>query len=334
MENLIFSLNATMPVFLMMCFGFGLRKTWLVDDTLASGLNHFVFRAALPLMLFSNLQSQDFHVAWNGRFVLFCMAATVLSVALVALVSRIFAGDGPERGEFIQAAYRSSAAIVGMAFIENIYGEGSGTMGALMILGSVPLYNVFAVAALTITAEYADGKRESKEDGRADRKAGGKTDRSLAKKTVKGIITNPILLGIAAGLLWSLLRIPLHPILSSAIQSVGRCATPLGLIAMGAAFDPGAVRKKIRPVLAASVIKLVGLAALFLPLAVLLGFRRQELVALAVMLGSSTTVSSYVMAVSMGHEGSLTSGTIMATTLGCSFTLTFWLFVLRNFALI
>ena len=52
--------------------------------------------------------------------------------------------DKSQRGEFIQGAYRSSAAILGIAFITNIYGNSG--MAPLMIIGSVPLYNIMAVS--------------------------------------------------------------------------------------------------------------------------------------------------------------------------------------------
>lgn len=47
------------------------------------------------------------------------------------------------------------------------------------------------------------------------------------------------------------------------------------------------------------------------------------------MLGSASTVSCYVMARNMGHDGTLTSTIVMMTTLGCALTLTLWLWMLR-----
>ncbi len=71
-----------------------------------------------------------------------------------------------------------------------------------------------------------------------------------------------------------------------------------------------------------------------MPVAAVLGFRNEELIAILVMLGSATTVSSFVMARNMGHEGTLSSGVIMMTTLLSAFTLTMWLDVLRSFGLV
>lgn len=85
----------------------------------------------------------------------------------------------------------------------------------------------------------------------------------------------------------------------------------------------------MRPVILAVLLKLVILASVFLPIAVTLGFRTEKLIAILVMLGSATTVSSYVMARNMGHKGVLTSSVVMLTTLLSAFTLTGWLYLLK-----
>ena len=92
--------------------------------------------------------------------------------------------------------------------------------------------------------------------------------------------------------------------------------------------------ENLKPTLIASALKLVVLAAIFLPMAVRLGYRESELVAILVMLGSATTVSSFVMARNMGYEGILTSSIVMVTTLCSAFTLTGWLFLLKTLGLV
>lgn len=325
MENLIFSLNATVPVFLLMVLGYFLNRIGWVDDSFASKMNKFVFRLPLPVMVFHQLAVTDFASAWDGKFVLFCFFATLLSIILVWLVSIPAVKDPARRGEFIQASYRSSAALLGIAYITNIYGDAG--MAPLMILGAVPLYNIMAVVVLTLSA--AD--EENLEEGGTGRRS---LDAALIKKTLKGIITNPIILGIIFGFAWSLLRIPMPEIAEKTFTNIANLASPLGLIAMGASVDLSKVSGQLRPSVIAAFFKLIGLCAIFLPIAVALGFREEKLVAITIMLGSATTVSSFVMAKSMGHEGTLTSNTVVLTTVFASFTLTFWIWLTRSLGLI
>lgn len=314
MDNLIFSLNATVPVFLMMALGLVFRKIGWIDDVFASKMNKFVFLVPLPVLVFEDLATVDFSEVWDLKFVLFCFGATLVSIGIAAAVSFLWK-DKSIQGEFVQVSYRSSAALLGIAFIQNIYGDAG--MAPLMIIGSVPLYNVMAVVVLSFF--------------QPERK---RLDKEMWKETLKGIVTNPIIIGIAAGIIWSVLKIPMPSIMEKTVSSVSAVATPLGLMAMGAAFDIRKAFAKAKPAAVATVMKLVGFAAVFLPMAVMLGFRREELVALLVMLGSATAVSCFVMAKNMGHEGVLTSSVVMLTTLFSAFTLTGWLYVLRSMGMV
>lgn len=314
MDNLIFSLNATVPVFLLMLLGLFLKKIGWLDDGFVSKMNTFVFKVPLPALLFSDLATVDFSQVWNMKFVLFCFGATVVSILIVSGISCLWK-DKSIRGEFIQSSYRSSAALLGIAFIQNIYGTAG--MAPLMIIGSVPLYNIMAVVVLSV---FKPGNNSF--------------DKALVKKTLKGIVTNPIIIGIVAGFVWSALKLPMPSILHKTVSSIGATATPMGLMSMGATFEMKKATSKMKPTLVAVFMKLVGFCAIFLPMAALLGFRNEEMIAILVMLGSATTVSCFVMARNMGHEGTLSSGVIMMTTLLSAFTLTMWLDVLRSFGLV
>lgn len=285
-----------------------------MDEQFVNKMNKFVFQAALPVLVFQDLATVDFREVWDFRFVGFCFLATLISILGVTALSYLWK-DKTIQGEFIQASYRSSAAILGIAFIQNIYGNAG--MAPLMIIATVPLYNIMAVVVLSVM------KPER-----------GTMNRELLIKTLKGIATNPIILGIAAGVVWSLLKLPMPEILGKTVKNVAVLATPLGLMAMGASFELKQAASQMKPAITASVIKLVILAAVFLPIAVHMGFREEKLVAILVMLGSATTVSCFIMARNMGHEGTLTSSTVMLTTLGSAFTLTGWLYLLKTLALI
>ena len=314
MENLIFSLNATIPIFLMMLLGMLFRKLGWMDEVFAAKMNKFVFLVPLPVLLFEQLATVDFSEVWDIKFILFCFVVTAISITISTLISMLWK-DRSIKGEFIQATYRSSAALLGIAFIQNIYGTAG--MAPLMIIGSVPLYNVMAVVVLSL---FKPGNNSF--------------DKALVKKTLKGIVTNPIIIGIVAGFVWSALNLPMPLILHKTVSSIGATATPMGLMSMGATFEMKKATSKMKPTLVAVFMKLVGFCAIFLPVAAMLGFRNEQLIAILVMLGSATTVSCFVMARNMGHEGTLSSGVIMMTTLLSAFTLTMWLDVLRSFGLV
>lgn len=310
--HLVFSLNATMPVFLLMALGIILRRVGIVDATFASRLNTFVFCVALPVLLFRDISSVDLAQEWDARFVFDCALITLATIVFACAAS-VFVKGRATRGEFIQGAYRSSVAILGVALMQSIYG--SSQAAAMMIIGVVPLYNAAAVAILAVCAEDSQAKR--------------KGARAMFLGIARDIVTNPIVVGIAAGLLWAVLRLPMPEAAGKAVDAVAGLATPLGFVAMGAMADFRRMREEARSSLGASAIKLFGLCAAFLPVCVALGYRGEELMALLFMLGSATTVSSFVMARNMGYEGVLSSAVVMITTLGSVFSLTAWIYLLR-----
>ena len=297
----------------MMVLGYFLHKTPLLDDSFANKMNNFVFKVALPVQLFKNMSESDFRSVWNGKAVLFCFGISLLSIFIMLGLS-FFLKEKSLRAEFTQAGYRSSQALLGAALLQNIYGT-TGPL-SLIIIGSVPLYNVAAVVLLTLMMP----------EGHLDKKTLG--------KAFRGIITNPIILGVFAGLLWSLLRIPQPVFFHRSVDTFAATATPLGLMALGASIDLKKALGCIRPTLVCSSFKLVIFTAAFLPLAVLIGCRGELLVAMLVMLGSPTTVSCFSMAKSMGHEGVLSAGTVMITTIFSAFTFTGWLYLLKTLTLI
>lgn len=310
-ENLRFSLNASVPIVLMMIFGYICRKIDLLDEHTTAKLNKFTFRAALPALLFMDLSTADFRAVWDGKLVGFCVIVTFLSVGIAVLYS-LFHKDKNERGEIIQACYRSSAAILGIAFVKNIYGES--LMAALMIVGTVPIYNIIAVAVLAATSPEKKGKSK----------------KELLADTLKGVLTNPIIIGIAAGIIWSLLKIPQPAIMSKTVSYMGNMATPLSLSALGASFRTSEARSKVGVTVGICFIKLVLFCGIFLPIAISTGFRGEKLVAILVMLGSATTGSCFVMSKNFGHNGTITAFSVMLTTICSAFTLTLWLFLLRT----
>ena len=316
-ENILFSLNSTLPLFFVMVLGYVLYQKKFLSDGFVAGANKFVFYVALPVQLFRDLGSTDVRATFDGAYVLFCFAVTLGSILTLWVLAKLCLKNKSLVGEFVQVCYRSSAAILGSAFLQSIYGDAS--MSSLMILGSVPLYNIMAVVILTLESPDAaqTGSMAAK-----------------LKKSIRGIVTNPILLGIAAGFAWSLLGLPMPAMLNKTLSNVAGLTSPLALLVIGAGFKGRKALGYLRPTAVATVVKLMLLPALFLPLAVHFGFTDEKLVALLVMLGSISTPACYVMAKQMGHEGVLTGSVCVTTTLFSAFSLTFWLFVLRSFGFI
>ena len=312
MENFIYSINVTMPIFLVMVSGYILKQSGMLNDNFVTVANKFNFKVTLPFMLFKDIAGVDIKAVFDIKYVLFCAIVSTICFWVVWGTAKLLVRDKTIRGAFVQSSFRGSAAVMGLAFIQNIYG--SSAMGPLMIVSAVPLYNIFSVIVLTFEANDSTG---------IDKKA-------KIRQAGINICKNPIILSILAGLIVGLLGIQFPTLVNKTVSNVAQMATPLALITIGAGFEGRKALAKIAPTMAASMIKLVLQPLVFLPVAAWMGFSGEKMIAILIMLASPTTPSCYIMAKSMNNDEVLTASVIVTTTLMAAFTLTGWIFLLKT----
>ncbi len=312
MENFIYSINVTMPIFLVMVIGYILKQIGMLNDNFVTVANKFNFKVTLPFMLFKDIAGVDIKAVFDIKYVLFCAIVSTICFWVVWGTAKFLVQDKTIRGAFVQSSFRGSAAVMGLAFIQNIYG--SSAMGPLMIVSAVPLYNIFSVIVLTFEANDSTG---------IDKKA-------KIRQAGINICKNPIILSILAGLIVGLLGIQFPTLVNKTVSNVAQMATPLALITIGAGFEGRKALAKIAPTMAASMIKLVLQPLVFLPVAAWMGFSGEKMIAILIMLASPTTPSCYIMAKSMNNDEVLTASVIVTTTLMAAFTLTGWIFLLKT----
>ena len=312
MENFIYSINVTMPIFMVMVIGYILKQIGMLNDNFVTVANKFNFKVTLPFMLFKDIAGVDIKAVFDIKYVLFCAIVSTICFWVVWGTAKLLVRDKTIRGAFVQSSFRGSAAVMGLAFIQNIYG--SSAMGPLMIVSAVPLYNIFSVIVLTFEANDSTG---------IDKKA-------KIRQAGINICKNPIILSILAGLIVGLLGIQFPTLVNKTVSNVAQMATPLALITIGAGFEGRKALAKIAPTMAASMIKLVLQPLVFLPVAAWMGFSGEKMIAILIMLASPTTPSCYIMAKSMNNDEVLTASVIVTTTLMAAFTLTGWIFLLKT----
>lgn len=316
MENFIYSVNVTLPIFLVMVIGYALKQIGMLNDNFVTVANKFNFKVTLPFMLFRDISSVNIKEVFDLKYVLFCALVSTACFWIIWGGTKLFLKEQSMRGAFVQASFRSSAAVMGLAFIQNIYGTSA--MGPLMIVSAVPLYNIFSVIVLTFEGSHAEHENSGEK----------------IREACVNIAKNPIILGILLGLIVGLLGIDFPMFVDKTVGTVAQMATPLALITIGAGFEGRKALAKMKPTMAAALIKLVIQPLVFLPLAAWMGFSGEKMIAILIMLASPTTPSCYIMAKNMDNDGVLTASVIVTTTLLAAFTLTGWIFILKTVGLI
>ena len=176
-----------------------------------------------------------------------------------------------KRQVLIQGIFRSNFIIFGLPVTISLYGEEAGGIAALLIAVIIPIFNIFSVAALEIFSDK------------------GKFN---WKKIIKGIVTNPLIIASILALIALLSGIKIPTVLDDVLSDIGGVATPLGLMILGASFAFSAVRDRLREIIIGVAGKLVIIPLIFLPIAIAMGFRGAELVALLALFGSCLLYTS------------------------------------------
>ena len=177
MSNFMFSLNATLPVFLVIVLGWFLMQKKMFNENFVDIINKFVFKVSLPVLLFKDIATTPIRDAFDPKFVIFCMVGTTIMFMGIWALTSIFLKDKSMVGAFHpRPPPGGSAAVLGIAFVQNIYGNSG--MTPLMIVSAVPLYNIYSVIILTFCANNQDHSDKA----------------ATIKRAFKNILTNPIIL--------------------------------------------------------------------------------------------------------------------------------------------
>ena len=306
MDNLIVSMNAVLPLMLCMAAGYFFQRIGLGDPGFYSMCNKLCFKTFLPIMIFINIYDSSLDAASDPWFFVYALLG-ILAVFLICmfLIPKMVKEDG-RRAVLIQGIFRSNYVLFGVPVAVNLYGA-ENAAAALLAAAAIPMFNVLAVIAL----EYYSPTKKG------------------LKSVLVGIAKNPLIWGALLGLLAKAVDLHLPAGIYKGIADMGKMASPLALVALGATFKFTAVRKNL-PYLTIGVIgRIAAVPLLLLPLAVLLGFRDVQLASLLILFASPTAVSSSTMAAAYGHDSELAGQQVVFTSICSLFSVFLWIWIFK-----
>lgn len=308
MANFILTCNMVIPVFLVMVVGYICRQAKMVSAENVSAMNKLVFKIFLPISLAKSLMTLDPNADINYSVMLYCAVGVIVTfAAAIIIVPRLVKGN-PQRGAIIQALFRSNYAILGIPLIESLFPDGDGGVSAMMVMITVPLFNVLAVITL-------------------ETYRGGKFD---IIKILKGILKNPLIWGCIIGFGVYKFRIPMPELISSTVSKLASLASPLALFSLGATIDLKKLSGNLKLLIPTVACRLAVIPGILLAIACLIGYRGPELAALMIAFGSPCAVSSYTMAAQMDSDGELAAQLVMTTTVLSVFSIFLMVLLFKN----
>lgn len=305
-STFIFSVSVTTPIFLMVALGAVLRRVGMIDEAFINTASRLVFTLGLPVLLFIASATTDYGATADARTVLSVVGACILVFILSFFTADWFVAK-QERGILIQAAFRGNLVIIGLAYCANAYGESGVAMAALPIAVTILIYNVLSVYVLN-----RDLKSQSGFQG-----------------LFQGLITNPLIIGIAAGLIYGGLGLSLPDPVHRAGNYLGNMSLPLALLCVGGSLQLSALRRLGGGTLAASAWKLLLSPLIGVGLALWLGLSGEALGVVFLLSAAPTATVSFVMVRALHGNAQLAANMVVQSTLFGLVTITLGLWLLQ-----
>lgn len=313
-DNLLFTANIVAPVFLIVALGFILRLLKIIDETFVTITSKFVFNVSLPALIFIELHDIDMGAIIDPGQIIYVYAGTLITFFLIWAVAIPFIKNGKDLSVFVQGAFRSNYAIVGLAIISNLFGDAGLGKASLLLAFILPLYNVLAVVILTVPL---------------------RKEKSLnLKGTIKEIATNPLILAVITAMPFSYLKITLPDAIISTGDVIGDVALPLALLGIGGSMNFANIKKASGLAFTSAFIKIVLIPLVLLFGAYEFGFRNTDLGIMFVLFACPTAIVSFIMAEAMGANSRLAGNIVLISTIGSVFTIAAGIVILKGLALI
>lgn len=317
-NNFIYSVNIVFPMFVMVVLGYLFKRNRFLDESFFSQSERFVFRVALPSMVFLEVANAGSAETLNWRLVGFCcLGITVNCVVLSLIVPRIV-GDNDKRGAIIQGIFRSNFAVMGVPLATSMFGNAGGAAIAIVLPFVVVLFNVYSVIILSAFAPR-DAKVPIKE---------------IFARTIKSVVTNPHIIAVILALPFLLLGWKMPTVVQKSTTYLSNTTFALSLLSLGSTMTLQAVQGKLKYSLSAALTKLILIPAVMITIGYFCGFRGPEMGIILILFGTPSAVSSYIMAKNMKSDHELAGQILLLTTLLCLVTLFGGIFVLKTLGLI
>ena len=300
------------PIFALIAIGYLLILSGLIKPDVGAALSKFVFTVPLPLLMFrslatSNLSEQTPWLLW-GAFFLSMFATWALGMVMIRFV---FRRSGPVLAVAGLSAGFSNLVLLGVPVLSGVFGDEALVPLVMLLTLHLPLMT-FASSLMVEYYGLEEGSRFNLG--------------SVFLKVGKGLIRNPIIIGILCGGAWGVSGLPIPGLASSVIDRIVPISVPLALMSMGMSMHSYGLRGDIVPGIAMALLKTVVFPAIFLLLAsTVLPLPTQWVAFILVAASSPTGVNAYLLANHFGVGHRLSANTITLGVMMSLVTLPFWI---------
>lgn len=315
LNDLLFSANTVVPIFLLIMLGYVLTRIKLWDAHFLKIANDVCFKCLLPVLLFYNVATADIFEVFNGKLIIYANLCACAICGILFLIVPLFVKDKKRRGVMIQGTFRSNFLLFGVPLGLSIGGDRGAVLAAVVASFYVPVINMLSVISLYA---FSDAKNKN------------------LKSALLGILKNPLIIGGVSGLIFSLIRnyigFEIPTIIDTTLFNIKSTATPLAFLILGGDLKFGNMLRNIKFSMLSVLGKIVLIPAVMLTVSSLLGFDKLEMAILVAVFATPNAVSSYAMARNYEADYDLAGDIITLGTLLSIVTMFIFITIARTLA--
>jgi predicted permease len=302
------------PVFGLILIGFLAGRTAYLSDAATRGLPEFVFRIAMPLLLFRTIATAKLPDAPVASILIafFAGVGAVWTVAaLMTLLLRRPTADGSALG---MAAAFSNSVMLGIPLSLALFGTAAAPILAIIVAFDTPVMWVLATLHLALT-----------DRGRSH---------SLGQQMfdiVKRLVTNPIIFAAIAGLIAQRIAFSPPQLADTLIMMIGQAAVPGALISLGLALNTYGVAGAVGAAIGVTILKLLIMPAVtWIVAGYALQLPQQTTAIITMMAALPVGANAYLFAAAYDRAPGAVSAAITVSTVASVATLTLLLLFLQT----
>ncbi|OCJ14060.1 transporter [Rhizobium sp. AC44/96] len=305
-----------LPIFIMILIGWLIVKSGLMKAEIGDALSEFVFKIAVPLLLFRTIAQADFHGASPFRlWIAYFSGVAVTWFAAHIAATRFFGRDdriGVLAG--VSSAF-ANTIFIGLPLVQRTVGDKGLVPLSILIAIHLPVMMIIG----TILME------------RAEHKIAGGHERSIAKvirQIVQNLIRNPLVIGLAGGAVMHMLGLTMPVPVEMIVNQIAGVAGPVALISLGMALQKYGISGNVGIASVTSAFKLLLLPACVWTASHLVGLASDWTAALVLISSVPTGVNAWLIANRFGVGHGLAASTITVTTALGAISVSFWAYLL------
>lgn len=311
--------NTLALVFSLVGIGYALAWRGILREGAGEALGDFVVAVAIPALLFRTLSQADFGsvkplALWTTYF-----TSIMLTWVVATLVIRRGFGRDARSGVVagLSASF-SNLLLLGLPVIFALFGK-SGTETLSLILAIHLPIMMTASVILNERAEMLDGLREHQ------------TNLLITlRRILVSLASNPLILGIVAGVIWRFVPLELPGFLSEMIDHLAAVAGTLALISLGLSLRRFGIARNLPQAATMTMLKLLLMPCIATLVSLSIGLSPLHAEIVIVAAAMPTGVNPYLLATRFGTGEAIASNTLLLSTLAGPLTLLFWSYVART----